>query len=387
MFGAQLILILVIMGGAIAFLGDKLGSKIGKKRLTIFGLRPHYTSILMTIITGVAVAGATMGILMISSTSVRTALFGMEKIRTEIATLNKDKTDILRELDVQKVKVADLDKQIKQSSVDLAVATKQKEEAQLQVAELESSYREAEEKLSQAQGQVDKLQASRDKLKGEVSSLETATQKLRENMAAMREGDVVFRSGEILYANVLKAGLSTEENQKQMDVFLAAANGHILERTGAKEDTQILWLSKESVKNALQGLAEGKGNIYVRVCAAGNILSGEMAVSRLEMVPNNKVYGNNTEILSQRINVEVDSQQVEMALLAFLKDVNKAAVAKGVVADPLTGKVGAIDAAEMENVSTAIRKLGGKVEITAKAKGDIAVAGPVLLKLEVSGYE
>ena len=387
MFGAQLILILVIMGGAIAFLGDKLGSKIGKKRLTIFGLRPHYTSILMTIITGVAVAGATMGILMVSSTSVRTALFGMEKIRTEIATLNKDKTDILRELDVQKVKVADLDKQIKQSSVDLAVATKQKEEAQLQVAELESSYQAAEEKLSQAQGQMDKLQASRDKLKGEVSSLETATQKLRENMAAMREGDVVFRSGEILYANVLKAGLSTEENQKQMDVFLAAANGHILERTGAKEDTQILWLSKESVKNALQGLAEGKGNIYVRVCAAGNILSGEMAVSRLEMVPNNKVYGNNTEILSQRINVEVDSQQVEMALLAFLKDVNKAAVAKGVVADPLTGKVGAIDAAEMENVSTAIRKLGGKVEITAKAKGDIAVAGPVLLKLEVSGYE
>ena len=387
MFGAQLILIIAIMGGAIAFLGDKLGSKIGKKRLTIFGLRPHYTSILMTIITGIAVAAATMGILMVSSASVRTALFGMEKIKTEIVTLNKDKTDILRELDVQKGKVADLDKQIKQSSVDLAVATRQKEEAQHQVAELESSYQAAEEKLNQAQSQIDKLQASRDKLKGEVSSLETATQKLRENMTAMREGDVVFRSGEILYASVLKAGLSTEENQKQMDVFLAAANGQILERIRAKEDTQILWVSKESVKNALQALAEGKGNIYVRVCAAGNILSGEMAVSRLEMIPNNKVYADNAEILSQKINVDVDSQQVELALLAFLKDVNKAAVAQGVVPDPLTGKVGAIDAVEMGNVSTAIRKLGGKVEITARAKGDIAVSGPVLLKLEVSGYE
>jgi len=387
MFGAQLILIIAIMGGAIAFLGDKLGSKIGKKRLTIFGLRPHYTSILMTIITGIAVAAATMGILMVSSASVRTALFGMEKIKTEIVTLNKDKTDILRELDVQKGKVADLDKQIKQSSVDLAVATRQKEEAQHQVAELESSYQAAEEKLNEAQNQMDKLQASRDKLKGEVSSLETATQKLRENMTAMREGDVVFRSGEILYASVLKAGLSTEENQKQMDVFLAAANGHILERAGAKEDKQILWVSKETVKSALRALAEGKGNIYVRVSAAGNILSGEMAVSRLEMVPNNKVYANNAEILSQKINVDVDSQQVEMALLAFLKDVNKAAVAQGVVPDPLTGKVGAIDAAEMEIVSASIRKFGGKVEITAKAKGDIAVAGPVLLKLEVSGYE
>jgi len=324
---------------------------------------------------------------MVSSASVRTALFGMEKIKTEIVTLNKDKTDILRELDVQKVKVADLDKQIKQSSVDLAVATRQKEEAQRQVAKLESSYQEAEAKLNQAQSQMDKLQASRDRLKGEVSSLETATQKLQENMTAMREGDVVFRSGEILYASVLKAGLGTEENQKQMDGFLAAANGRILERTGSKEDTQILWVSKESVKNALRALAEGKGNIYVRVCAAGNILSGEMAVSRLEMVPNNKVYANNAEILSQKINVDVDSQQVELALLAFLKDVNKAAVAQGVVPDPLTGKVGAIDAAEMGNVSAAIRKLGGKVEITARAKGDIAVSGPVLLNLEVSGYE
>jgi uncharacterized protein (DUF3084 family) len=387
MFGVQLILIIAIMGGAIAFLGDKLGSKIGKKRLTVFGLRPHYTSILMTIITGVAVAAATMGILMVSSASVRTALFGMEKIRTEIVTLNRDKTNILRELDTQKAKVKDLDQEIKQSSVDLVVATRQKEEAQRKVADLESSYQAAQEKLNAAQSQMDILQASRDKLTGEVSSLEAATKTLRENMTAMREGNVVFRSGEILYAGVLKAGLNTEENQKQMDTFLALANEHILERTGAKEDTQALWVSKEAVKRALQALADGKGNIYTRVSAAGNILAGEIAVSRLEMVPNNKVYANNAEILSQRINVDVESQQVEMALLAFLKDVNKTAVAQGVVADPLTGKVGAIDASEMENISAAIRKLGGKVEITAKAKGDIAVSGPVLLNLEVQSYE
>lgn len=387
MFGVQLILIIAIMGGAIAFLGDKLGSKIGKKRLTVLGLRPHYTSILMTIITGVAVAAATMGILMVSSASVRTALFGMEKIRTEIVTLNKDKTNILQELDRQKAKVKDLDQEIKQSSVDLVAATKQKEEAQRKVAELENSYQAAQEKLNAAQSQMDILQASRDKLTGEVSSLEAATKTLRENMTAMREGNVVFRSGEILYAGVLKAGLNPEENQKQMDTFLALANAHILERTGAREETQALWMSKEAVKRAMQALAEGKGNIYTRVCAAGNILSGEMAVSRLEMVPNNKVYANNTEILSQKISVDVDSQQVEMALLAFLKDVNKTAVAQGVVADPLTGKVGAIDASEMENISAAIRKLGGKVEITARAKGDIAVSGPVLLNLEVQSYE
>ncbi len=39
MFGLRLILILAVVGGLIAFIGDKLGSKIGKKKLSVFGLR------------------------------------------------------------------------------------------------------------------------------------------------------------------------------------------------------------------------------------------------------------------------------------------------------------------------------------------------------------
>ena len=40
MFGIALIAVLAITGGIIAYIGDKLGTKVGKKKLTIFGLRP-----------------------------------------------------------------------------------------------------------------------------------------------------------------------------------------------------------------------------------------------------------------------------------------------------------------------------------------------------------
>ena len=387
MFGAKLILVLVIMGGAIAFLGDKLGSKIGKKRLTIFGLRPHYTSILMTIITGIMVAAATVGLLTVASSNVRTALFGMEQIREEIVTLNKDKGDIAQELELQKANVEVLDEQIKTSSVDLVKANRQRIQAQNKVAELEDRYRAAQEKLTQAESQVENLQASKDALQGEVASLEAATTKLRAGLTAIREGNVVFRSGEILYAGVLKAGLNPEENQKQMDTFLALANGRILDRMKLAEDKQALWLSKDAVKNALKGLAAGKGNIYVRVSAAGNILDGELAVSRIEMVADNRVYVDKEEILRQKIKVDVNSQDVEIALLAFLKDVNRTTVTQGIIPDPLTGKVGSIDAKEMDAIIESIRKLGGRAELIAKAKGDIAVSGPVLLDIEVESYD
>ena len=46
MYGVLLILVLVITGGAIAFIGDRLGSKVGKKKLSLFGLRPRHTSII-----------------------------------------------------------------------------------------------------------------------------------------------------------------------------------------------------------------------------------------------------------------------------------------------------------------------------------------------------
>ena len=37
--GIAIVLVLISMGGLIAFLGDRIGSKVGKKRMTLFGLR------------------------------------------------------------------------------------------------------------------------------------------------------------------------------------------------------------------------------------------------------------------------------------------------------------------------------------------------------------
>ena len=56
MFGIRLMFLLAVMGGVIAFIADKLGSKIGKKKLTVFGLRPHDTSVLLTVLSGVLIS-------------------------------------------------------------------------------------------------------------------------------------------------------------------------------------------------------------------------------------------------------------------------------------------------------------------------------------------
>ena len=132
MFGLRLILILAVVGGLIAFIGDKLGSKIGKKKLSVFGLRPYHTSVLMTVITGILIASITLVTMAVASDSARTAMFGMEKLQNELAALNREKDQASVALAKAQADVAEknkailaLDEQIKASAAEKAAIENQ----------------------------------------------------------------------------------------------------------------------------------------------------------------------------------------------------------------------------------------------------------------------
>jgi uncharacterized protein (DUF3084 family) len=79
--GYVLILAVLILGGLIATLGDRIGTKVGKARLSLFNLRPKKTAVLVTIMTGVVISATTMGLLLLVSRGVRDRLLDFEKIR------------------------------------------------------------------------------------------------------------------------------------------------------------------------------------------------------------------------------------------------------------------------------------------------------------------
>ena len=82
-----LILSLVFGSAALAVLGDSLGSKYGKKRISLFGLRPKHTSRLITAITGALIAAGILAVMSVLSQDVRTALFGMKILQQQMYDL------------------------------------------------------------------------------------------------------------------------------------------------------------------------------------------------------------------------------------------------------------------------------------------------------------
>ena len=71
---ALVIGLLIVMCGGIAYMGDLLGRRMGKKRLSLFGLRPRHTAVVFTVVTGMVIAGVTLGVLLGASAGVRLAL-------------------------------------------------------------------------------------------------------------------------------------------------------------------------------------------------------------------------------------------------------------------------------------------------------------------------
>ena len=183
MFGIRLIFLLAVLGGVIAFIADKLGSKIGKKKLRIFGLRPHDTSVLLTIafiadklgskigkkklrifglrphdtsvlltvLSGVLISLFSMGILAVSSESARTALFGMEKLQKELQQLNTEKGTVEEEynkamasLQEKNEAIAGLDLKIKESNAAQAAAEKSLQQANENLSAVQGQYQETQ---------------------------------------------------------------------------------------------------------------------------------------------------------------------------------------------------------------------------------------------------
>ena len=106
MLGIIIVLVLMVMGGLIAFLGDKIGSKVGKKRLTMFGLRPKYTSIIVTIISGTLISFFTVAVMAVVNENIRVALFGLNKLKGEMNELNREIADKNKQLDEGKMLLA-----------------------------------------------------------------------------------------------------------------------------------------------------------------------------------------------------------------------------------------------------------------------------------------
>lgn len=392
LFCIRLMILLALMGGAIAYIADKLGSKIGKKKLTIFGLRPHKTSVLLTVLSGMLISLFSVLILAASSNSARTALFGMERLQNQLRTLNAESKAAREEyaslqatLKNKNEAIASLDRKIKEADAARLQAEESRQSAEHSLKAARLQFEATQGQLVAAREEVKGLQAARDELDREIAKLQERTKLLNEGLIHMREGQLVYRSGEVVFNGVLEGGRSNEENENQMRWLLESANNAALNHIGvdSKEKIELIWVPRSEYESVRKQLAGYKGQVLVRVRSLANTVVGQPVVCQFEVIPNKLVYAKDQVVYQKVLNVANKDTTAEEILLNYLQEINHVSVEAGVLPDPMTGKVGNISAITVVEIQEKMRHLGGQVMLTAYADSDIRTAGPVQLRLEV----
>ena len=392
MFGIRLMFLLAVMGGVIAFIADKLGSKIGKKKLSVFGLRPHDTSVLLTVLSGVAIALLSVGILAVSSESARTALFGMEKLQKEMKRLNTEKntaekeySEAMKSLKEKNDAIAVLDKKIQEANEAKEAAEAHLQNTNASLNEVQGQYQATQGALLTARSEVQSLTEARDKLNEEIDGLKQETKELQTGLAFMRGGQMMYRSGEVVFAGVLRGGMAPEENRKQLDWLMENSNTAAMNRIGLDpaSKAEIVWAQRAEYDRLMELLGKTKNNVLVRVRSLANTVVGQPVLCGMEVLPNKLIFKNGTKIHQKVIDVTDKNLAPDRAFMDFLQEVNEHSVKAGVLPDPMTGKVGNMNAVTIMETVSKMQRMGGKIRLIAYADRDITTAGPVELRLGV----
>ena len=90
MTGWLLILSLLVLGGILSTLGDRLGSRLGKARLSIFNLRPRRTAVLITVLTGSFISALSLGLMLLVSRQLRVGLFELSELQYKIKAADQE---------------------------------------------------------------------------------------------------------------------------------------------------------------------------------------------------------------------------------------------------------------------------------------------------------
>lgn len=396
MYGIMLIVVLVLTGGVIAFIGDRLGSKVGKKKLSLFGLRPRHTSILVTIITGILITTVTFGILAIASKDVRTALFGMNKLKAEL----NEKQSMLEEasgalvnvkndLNTTKEEYAKSKKNLEETQEDLEIAQQAAELLRQEQVALQNRNQELwsdnQTLIEHNQSLVENNQfllANNESLKADNLELEKTNNDLQEGIENIRERPIIYRVGELLASGVIKKTDDPVKIQNDLNQIIALANSKIIDRLGTEGSKDGVWIYPIEYQKAMDRLKQAKGDTVIRLIVAANLVKGDPVLTELEMHPNRVVYQENEFVYQKICNVPIDGSNSEMLISDFLRNVNMTAINNGILPNPLTGTVGVINGNQIYAIEKALAENRGKdVLISAFAAADTEVLGPLRLHI------
>lgn len=243
MYSLAFIMALLAFGGLAAYLGDVLGYRLGKRRLSLLRLRPRTTARLVGVLVGMMIPAVTVAISSLLVPEVRDAVFRIDDLHREIGLLQSERDTAAQQresfraqaskerkaaamarrdaeasradlasvrtalgrarasLDEARRRMAELRAQTQRLGRERDAAVKDRDNTRRDLREAETALKNAEaalkdaergleevkQRLAEAEEENNVVQSERDRLQAERETLVGQTQTLRRDVATLRE--------------------------------------------------------------------------------------------------------------------------------------------------------------------------------------------------------
>mgnify|MGYP002777182418 CR=1 FL=1 len=419
--GYILILAVLVLGGVIATLGDRIGTRVGKARLSLFNLRPRKTAILVTILTGILISASTLGILFAASDQLRKAIFDFDSIQRRLRRTRNELTSAKAQ---QQQVAAELSKalaQRKTAEKQLAATNQSLKQAQLERSRAQAASLRKQAELNQSQNQlrlvsaqaltlrneINQLQAERDRVIGQREAeiktrdrviaqresqlknleiqqgyLTREVQRLEQEALGFREKNVAIQRGQVLASAVVRI-VSPESAQQAVDRLLIEANRAAIQLTRpGSRDEQIIQITTQEVTQLIAKIDDGQDYV-IQIFAAANYLVGETPIQVFsDAIRNQAIFAAGDVIASTSVDPNLlTGEQMFQRVNLLLAAANFRARSLGVLTNSVEVTGGPQD---VVNFIQQVKRFQQPLELKLVATNVTYTAGPLRVDLVAS---
>ncbi len=333
--GYILIAAIFLLGGIIASLGDRLGTKIGKARLRLFNLRPRQTAAIITVVTGMLISALTLGILFSFSKSLRRGIFQLDdilkekrQIEGELAKVRQQKQEVEQQLGKVRQEQSQAVTDLEAINLDFEQSKQQLKKTSTQAAKLKQ---ELDNLLAQRENQLAQLNQLEQQSQELQSQLQQREQEINDRDRTLVQKETRLQELEEQQAILQQQVQERDRSIANLDEAIAAAETSLQLRTKRLEqlESQLSFLSRDvaALEQSYQELREKKITIVkgqvlssavVRIVepnAARSAIDSLLRKANTEAVKSTQFSGAQSQ---QRI-VKITRSQVEQ-LASQIKD-------------------------------------------------------------------
>ena len=265
--GYILVFVILVLGGVIATVSDRLGTKVGKARLSLFKLRPRDTAVVVTVMAGSILSAITLGILFATSKPLRTGVFRIDEIqkrlnnaRREINQATQEKNRVETELGQARAAQAQARANLEQINRSLQAANAEQARTQTKLNSLRSQLNSVQAAKSQTEQQLSQVEAAKSQTEAQLASVEAAKSRTEAQLKLVETARSTTRTqldrteSQLNTVSAQKTSLGSEiaqlqgerqqliEQREQVKTQIAQRDREIAKREGeiAKRDAAIV---------------------------------------------------------------------------------------------------------------------------------------------------